>query len=363
MSGSQNSEAFTADYLSDPIGEEPFSLFELVSVLVRYRRQILIAMVVGGTVAAIPVLFKQYAYKATASFAPQNSDAGKAGISALAGAFGISVPSGNLSQSPQFYAELLTSRAILVPILSDTFAVPELKGVRLTIPELFEINGLAADRTSELAVTTLTSAIRPEVNKSTGIVTVSVTTPWRSVSLALVQALLKQVNSFNLQTRQSQASDERRFIEGRLTVVQSSLQVSEGRLESFLRTNRQIMNSPELVLARDRLQRDVDLNQQVVTSLSQSLEDARIREVRDIPVIAVIEPPLAQTTPESRGRLRRGLLGVTLGGIIAIAFALIWDLLSRRLAAGDPEIEKYKKLLGGLGRGLSRFRAKPGSRA
>jgi hypothetical protein len=122
------------------------------------------------------------------------------------------------------------------------------------------------------------------------------------------------------------------------------------------------MNSPELVFARDHLQRDVDLNQQVVTSLAQSLEDARIREVRDIPVITVIEPPVAQTTPESRGRLRRGMLGIALGGGIAIALALIWDLLARRLAAGDPEIEKYRSLLSDFGRGLARFRSKPGSR-
>jgi uncharacterized protein involved in exopolysaccharide biosynthesis len=342
---------------ADP-AKAQLSLFDLVSVLVRYWYLIAIAVVLGGAIAVIPVLFKQYSYSANASFAPQNSDAGKANISALAGAFGISVPTGNLSQSPQFYADLVTSRVVLVPILSDTFTVPELGATKRTVSQLFELTGLPPDRMTELGVATLQGAVRAEVSKTTGMVRLTATSPWRSFSLNLLQEVLTQLNNFNLKSRQSQANDERRFVEGRLAVERESLRAAEGRLEDFLKSNRQGGNSPELTLARGRLQRDVDLNQQVATSLAQSAEDARIREVRDTPVITVIEPPAASVMPAGRGRARRGLTGMAIGGLAAIALAFLWDIAKQRLAAGDPELEKYQRLFVEFRRGLFRTSAK-----
>ena len=330
---------------SGPLNEDTgLSLFTVVSATVRRFRLIVCFMVIGAVVAVVPVISRKYMYEAKASFAPLNADQGRAGLSALAGAFGISVPTGGGGQSPEFYADLLHSRVVLAPILNDTFPVAELGGERRTLVQLFEIEGQSPERTVELGVESLASAIKVNISKGTGIVMVSVTTPWRSVSLQLVEKVLTQVNAFNLRTRQSQAAEERRFVEERLDEARASLRYAEARLEAFLRGNRQSMYSPELTLARDRLQRDVDLNQQVATALAQSLEDTRIREVRNVPVITVIEPPMAETTPESRGRFRRAKMGLMLGGLVGVILAVISQLVAARLAAGDPQLQRFKGL-------------------
>ena len=347
-----------ADFEDESLAiEEPgdqLSLLDLVSIVFTRRRVVLLSAVLGGVIAAVPVLTKPYEYKATASFMPQSSDAGKSGLAALAGSFGISVPTGNQAQSPQFYAELMSSRAVLAPISKDTFTVVELNGARHTVASLFELTGLSAERQRELSVEILAGSMRSDVNKVTGTVKITVTTPWRSVSLFLVDALIKQVNAFNLQTRQFQATDERRFVEGRLVIASESLKAAEDRMEQFLEGNRRILDAPQLTFARDRLQRDVMLNQQVAASLAQSLEDARIREVRDTPVISVLEPPMVQSTPESRGRLRRGIIGLLLGGLAGAILVVLSEMLARRRAAGDPQIERLVGMLAELKHDVAR---------
>lgn len=59
-------------------------------------------------------------------------------------------------------------------------------------------------------------------------------------------------------------------------------------------------NAPELVIERERIQRDVMSRKQVFTWMTQSYEEARVREVRDIPVIAIVGSPSVPVKPESR---------------------------------------------------------------
>lgn len=303
---------------------------------------ILLPGLVGAVRAVVPVLRKPYAYQATASFAAQNSEQGRAGPSALAGAFAITVPAAGQGQSPQFFADLLGSRAILAPIAKGTFTGVELNGAKRTIPQLFELGGLPPEHTTELAIASLASTIRTDANKYTGVVELSVTTPWRSVSLTLVARLIKEVNEFNLRTRQALATDERRFIEARLSEARATMADAEGRLEFFLRSNRQ-PSSPELSLARDRRQCDVDLNQQVVTALSQSLEDARIRELRNAPLVTMIDPPAVQTTPKSRGRpsCQDGLVVRCSCGSRACSHSRKHPKPARGQGSGDGEVPTF----------------------
>jgi uncharacterized protein involved in exopolysaccharide biosynthesis len=163
--------------------------------------------------------------------------------------------------------------------------------------------------------------------------------------VAISQRLLAAVNQFNLRTRQSQATEERKFTETRLTEARTSLREAEDRLQSFLQHNRQ-GSSPELKFDEDRLEREVALDQQVVNSLAQSYEEVRIREVRDTPVITVIEPPVAPTSADSHGRAGRAIVGLVLGALLASLVGFAQDFSRRRRTAGDPDVEAFYHALG-----------------
>jgi uncharacterized protein involved in exopolysaccharide biosynthesis len=143
------------------------------------------------------------------------------------------------------------------------------------------------------------------------------------------------LNDYNLQSLQSQAAAERRFTEARLDEARAALRGAEDALERFLEENRQY-TSPPLALERERIQRDVMLQQQIVMGLAQHYEDARIREVRNTPVITIVEEPALPVFPDPRGTLRLLILSGVLSGVAAsgvVVFRAGW----KRQRATDPD--------------------------
>lgn len=327
----------------DGPGRGDVSLFDIASILLRSRWRVFRWMFVGAVLAVLPILFREATYTSTASFISHGApDQGRAGLASLAGQFGLAVSSGGSpAESPQFYAYLLQSRAILAPIAADSFAVPELENDRQPLLDLLGVEGNSTAARLEEGINALSDIVATSIGRETGVLTVSVETPWPSLSYTLTDRLLAGLNNFNLQTRQGQASEERRFAEERLAEARTALRAAEDGLQLFHQRNRGFSNSPELLLERDRLEREVGAEQQIVTSLAEAYEEARIREVRDTPVLTVIEEPAVPTRPNARGRVRRAVMGAILGGALAAFVLLIHEGLRRKRQAGDPEAEDF----------------------
>lgn len=322
--------------------EDEISLLAMATTLLRNRWWLLAGMLIGAMIAVLPILWKPPLYSAKASFFPQNSDATRSGLASIAGQFGVSIaPGGNQTLSPEFYIKLLKTRVLLLPIVRDTFVVEEMGGQRVAFLDLFEIASGPLAKREEDGVAVLQSLNSVSLAKTTGVVELAVVTQWPSVSLAIATVIIRGVNEYNQKTRQGQAAAERRFVEGRLAEARDSLRAAEDRLEHFSRTNVQIGNSPSMTLERERISVDLARKQELFTALKQTYEDVRIREVRDIPLITVLESPWVATNPEPRGRLKRGLLGLMLGGFFVALFALASSVMARRPRGANPEFDEF----------------------
>ena len=153
---------------------------------------------------------------------------------------------------------------------------------------LFDVRGATQAARLEKAIARLGHGIGVQTSRETGVIQFRVTTPSARLSQEVAARLISLINDFNLSTRQSQAAAERRFVEGRLTQARTELFRAEDRMEDFLRTNRSYENSPQLLFEHERLQRDLGLRQQLYATLAQSYEQAKIDEIRNIPVLTVI---------------------------------------------------------------------------
>lgn len=342
--------------------EDEISLFTLASVLLRHRGRIVRWALLWGALAVIPVLVTGPTWTARASFVPQaSSNAAESGLTSLAGQIGLIALAGSTgSQSPEFYENLITLPVILGAVVADTITVAEEGGSRRAVIDLLGIRAPTVAWARDKGIRKLRDAVTTQVAAKTGVVAVEVRTRWPSVSVAVVERILSEVNRFNLQSRQSQAAEERRFVETRIVAQQRSLGNAEGRLGNFLQRNREYLNSPQLRFEYDHLERDVTLQQQVLVDLSRSVEEARIREVRDVPVVTVVESPRLPARPDPRGLAFRGLLGVLLGAFLGVVVALIGDMYARRQAEGDEEATRFaalvKEVWGGVARVLPRRR-------
>jgi len=333
---------------------DEISLLEVFNLLLRHRHRIVGLAVLVAAVAVGAVFLAGPTWRATAAFVPQGSDAERGRLANLAGQFGINVPTGDAAgQSPAFYAELLRSREVLRPVAEASYTFLEggagdggdAEQIAGTLPEILEIEEETPGLETAGAMEWLREdAVEVRTDPETGMVNLSVDTRWAGLSHAIAERLLTLVNEFNLETRQSRAAAERTFIEGRLAEREDSLLAAENRLESFLQSNRQFENSPELLFRHDRLQRQVARHQQVVTSLSQAYEEARVSEVRNTPVITVLEPAERPLEPESRDLGLRLALGLALGGMLGVFWAFGVELVRRERAVDSESYREFSTL-------------------
>lgn len=327
---------------------DELTIFDLGISLIRHRRHILLCTLAFGLLTALLVAFELPLYRASASFLPQGSDASRSGLASLAGQLGVQIPMGAQSTTltPDFYVRLLKSRELLTAVARDSVRVEAGSETRAAMLDVLKISAGSQGAREEQAVKELRELLVASVSKTTGVVELSVATRWPLVSLSIVSRAVEEVNKFNVQTKQGQASAERKFTEARVRLAGAELRTAEDRLVRFLESNRQLSSSPELSFQRDRLQSAVLLHQQVFNSLTQSFGEVRIREVRDTPVITMVDTPAVSVTPEPRGRVTRVLLGLIAGMILGGGIAVVSDVLARRLAVGDSQSKAFLDAVG-----------------
>jgi uncharacterized protein involved in exopolysaccharide biosynthesis len=341
-------ESGEANVRGDELYDDEMSLFEVASFLLRRRRVIVLSGLVFVLLTLPLALTTKLEYRASASFLPHGGEqGGLAGAAGLAAQFGFSIPrSGASERSPEFYQELLRSREILDGLVTD--------GVRLVTPtpartvnlaEHFGIEGGTAAERGELTRRRLADVVEVSIGSKTGIVSLGVQTDDAALSAAIAWALLDLISAFDLETRQSEASAERSFTEERLQQLRVELATVEDSLRVFLDENRQFGNSSQLTFQHDRLQRKVGMRQEVVTAMAQAYEQARIEEVRNTPVVTVIDEPEVPALPEPRGRLLKLLLGAMLGTMAGLGIAFVVEYGERAESEKNEEYGEFRTLL------------------
>jgi uncharacterized protein involved in exopolysaccharide biosynthesis len=319
--------------------EEEVSFLAIANVLLRYRRLVFgTALLVFALIVGIILLLPR-TYTARSTFMPQSrTQAGSlSGIAAQFG-FNLPLPTTDGGQSPAFYADLVKSRSILEAIVDSQFVYQGDQGpVKGTLVDFYKSKGKTPALRRDAAIRKLEEDIEASTVQKTGVVNLTVTVRQPALAFEINQRLLDLINQFNLRTRQSQAAQERRFTERRLAEVRQDLRAVEDRLQQFLQQNRDIRNSPNLTFQGDRLQREVTMQQQVFTTLAQAYEQAKIEEVRDTPVITVVERPEVPVRPDRRGLIGKGMLALLLGLVLGagLAFAKSFAANSDRLTSGE----------------------------
>ena len=247
------------------------------------------------------------------------------GLASLAGQFGFNIPGTGGSESPEFYQELLQSREVLTAVIDHEYQIFRHEDTdTVLLLDLVEIDGETyAERIDRGLEWLREDALKTLAGRETGIVDFSITTRWPDLSHQMATVLLETVQSFNLSNRITQAQAEREFLEERVGAAQGELHQVEGSMQRFLQDNRSWQDSPELIFRHEKLQREVAMRQQVYSGLMEAYEQARIREVRDTPVITIIEHPILPPRREPRGVVLKLLLGGVLGGMIAATLVVI----------------------------------------
>ncbi len=319
-------------------------LAALWDLLRRHRKLLLLVPAITVVLALTWAVLRPRAYTTRASFLPQKSDLSRSGLGAIANQLGLNLSLDQTGQSPAFYAALLRTPELLGDVADASYATAAMPDSG-NLAAVLRIKAATPDLAREAAIRRLMQIVDIRVDQATDIVRFFVTTNSPALSQQVASRLLEEVNRFNVERRRTRASAERQFSEERRRQSELELEQAEARLQRFLEGNRNYTNSPALVAHHDRLRRDVSLHQQMYTTLTQAYEQARIDEVRNTPVITVVEPPESPVRPDSRRLVSWLAVSLVVGVLAALAAALFADLragrgwrnpLGRRAGAASP---------------------------
>lgn len=328
-------------------GPDEISLVRMVNVVLRYRWAILGSAFVGAVLLVAVTLLLPASYTSRTSFSPQSEGAAASNLAGLAQQFGVNVPTTDGSESPQFYVELLQTRRLLAATVQTEYRVSVGEGETWTgnLVQFFDVDeDESTERQLEIAIEKLREKMATGVGPETGVVTLGITMRWPDLSRQIAGRMLELVNQFNVELRQTQAAAEREFLDERIVQARQDLQAAEDSLRRFLERNRSYQNSPQLRFEYERLERRVTLQQQVYASLAQSYEQAKIEQVRNTPVITVVDPAEEPARPDSRSLALRGGLGIVLGVMAGVTWAFLGQFMNSARIREPDEYAEFARL-------------------
>lgn len=289
----------------------------------RWRTLALYVTVIPAVVTIISLLLPR-TYTSSASLLPQNSTALPGSLSGLAGQFGLRVPGDDPTQSPDFYKALIESDGFLRRLVSDT--LPDTDGsadaTAGTYADLYNLRASTPARRELKAIEHLKKRIAVRLGLKSGIVTVSVSARDPKTALTLTARSVSELETFNLVTRQSQAGAQRRFLEQRLESTRTEVRSSERSLETFLVRNRNYRDSPQLLFEFERLSRELRMREELLINLQQAFEQAKMDEIRNTPVVTIVEAPVLPPKADSRRLALKLIISFVLSMIVVAMTSL-----------------------------------------
>ncbi len=329
------------------LGDVRLSVVAPLNIVLRRGRLFVRAAILATVVIlALGILTRRYA--AESAFMPNSTSLPTQSLAGLAAQFGFNAAALNGNgESVDFYADLVKSREIVTTAVQTTyrFATDDAgrDSVSGNLMDVYGIHGSTALDRLQKTVKKLDKDVSADADEQSGIVTVRVRAKWPDLAEQINARLLSLVNDFNVRRRESSAGIERRFIELRLADALHDLTRAEDDLRGFLEKNRTYQTSPRLTFEASRLQRQVDLRQQVYTTLAQSYEQARIDEVRNTPVVTVVDHPVGSARP-TRSWALIVIAALILGGLVGAGASFGGEFWLRQRVENAADYQEFDTL-------------------
>ncbi|MEW6411341.1 MAG: GNVR domain-containing protein [Candidatus Zixiibacteriota bacterium] len=313
-------------------GEAPSPFWDsFVLPLLRYRQMTYTVVGVTVAVALLYCLIIPNQYTSTATILPTSANDQLSELKDLAagslGELGLGSMMQAQENSSALYPRVLTSRLISENVLRRSYEFTDGdEEISMTLEDYVDAGNI--DRN----ITALSGLVGIDVDRRTGVISLSVTTEYPKLSAAVVHAYLDELEDYNINYRQSKARDNEQFVATRLDEVKTELKQAEETLSAFQYKNMNYMNAsdPQLQQELARLQRDVTVKEGVFLALTKKHELAKVEAAKDVPIVQVLDRgsvPLVKSSP------RRSLymMGALFGSLFFSILLSLWlDLSAKR---------------------------------
>ena len=171
----------------------------------------------------------------------------------------------------------------------------------------------------------LRKQISAEVDKKTGITTLSVTLQDPKVAATIADSVISKLQQYITTYRTSKAKEDCQYLEKLFKERQQEYYDAQQRYAHYVDANSNVVFQSTMA-ERERLQNDMNLSYQVYSQVAQQLQVARAKVQEEKPVFAVVEPAVVPLKPSGTSR-KVILLGMV---FLAVAFTGAWELLGKK---------------------------------
>ena len=320
-----------------------------------------LAIIVGIVIALTTP--KQYTVSVT--LAPESSKSGGGGLSGIAsmlGVGGLNMGSDADALNVTLYPDIVSSTPFILDLMDtpvstideeqpDTTLVGYLKeytssslmGTVMSLPfktiggimSLFKseeevktdiINPFHLTQEQSQTVNGLKKMIVANVDKKTGVTTVSVTMQDPMVAAILTDTVIVKLKEHITKYRTSKAEEDCKYWEELNKVRQDDYYMKQKKYAEYVDANKNVVLQ-SVRIEQERLQNEMNLAYQVYSSVASQLQMAKAKVQEAKPVFAVVEPASVPLQPSGTSR-KMILLGVV---FLAVAAAAAWVLFGQDL--------------------------------
>lgn len=299
---------------------QPIDWVEILSIIWTAKWRIaLIVFIVTAAAVAVSLILPE-TFKSTATLLPETEKGKMAsfgGLSDLASLAGLSVGEASLTK---LYPAIIKSETILKNVIYTEYQTKKFNEP-VNLIKFYEIEGKTPEREYESMLKSLRNEINVAMDNKTNLVTISIETRESQLSADILNNITGELDKFIRTKRTTNASEQRKWIENRLGEVKQDLAKSEEVLKEF----REKGISPQLLLEQERLKREVLINSTLYIELKKQYELAKIEEIKNIPIINIMDKARPAAKKENPKRSIIVLVAFFLSGFGSLFLVIIRD--------------------------------------
>jgi tyrosine-protein kinase Etk/Wzc len=248
---------------------------------------------------------------------------------------------GSATPEPDYFTGLASSRSIRHALLTSGFTTVDgnvtFSETGRPLIELLRVRGNTSSKREDNGVRKLGRMLGWHIDRKSGIIAITVTDRDPGRAAAITNRLITLVDKHNVEQRRFRSRQQREFSERRLAEAQGELRAAEERLQRFMAGNKRFNDSPLLTFEHGRLQRTVQLKEDLVSRLTDAYDEARIAEAGDIPVISVIDSAVAPVRRSFPVWWQFLLGGLAVGALAGVVLAYLHEAKRTWIAEQRPD--------------------------
>ena len=324
------------------------SLADIILVIAKHLILILILTFVSVIIAAI-YTNKTYKpkYVSTAKLFIPDEGGGRYELGRIASRLGLQTQGtmGFDLGSSSLYPDIVNSRTFGKIILDKEFYTKKY-GKKLPLIAIFTYGDQPApsniDTLRIFAVNQIPNMVKFRMEMGFFIIDVTTNDPQFSKDFA--DTLLTELDKFQRKFKKHNTNETIIYIEQKIAYAKLELENSEEKLKHFRDRNRNINNSPSLLLTHERLQRDVEIQKGIYLTLKQQLELEKIEEIQKKgPFVQILDYPSLPIIASNQKKRSTYVIGAMVGFFLAIGLSFIIEYFRNNNKSEANKLREAKR--------------------